>query len=69
MVEDGKSKEEALAICEEICKYSRHICALGKAFFYTQIEQNINTANRFSFFNLFRILGVFFVILSFHLIF
>nr|CAD2169458.1 unnamed protein product [Meloidogyne enterolobii] len=46
LVEDGKAKEEVLAISEEICKYSRHICDLGKAFFYTQIEQNIATANR-----------------------
>ncbi|KAF7637177.1 hypothetical protein Mgra_00003348 [Meloidogyne graminicola] len=46
MIEDGKAKEEALAICEEICKYSRHICALGKGFLLHKIEQNINTANR-----------------------
>uniref|UniRef100_A0A914LPI1 Enoyl-CoA hydratase domain-containing protein 3, mitochondrial n=1 Tax=Meloidogyne incognita TaxID=6306 RepID=A0A914LPI1_MELIC len=46
LVEDGKAKEEVLSISEEICKYSRNICGLGKAFFYTQIEQNIATANR-----------------------
>uniref|UniRef100_A0A1I8BFY5 Enoyl-CoA hydratase domain-containing protein 3, mitochondrial n=1 Tax=Meloidogyne hapla TaxID=6305 RepID=A0A1I8BFY5_MELHA len=46
ILEDGKAKNEALAISEEICKYSRHICGLGKSFFYTQIEQNINTANK-----------------------
>jgi hypothetical protein len=35
-----------MKVAEEICRYSRSVIAMGKAFFYTQIEQDIHTANR-----------------------
>jgi enoyl-CoA hydratase/carnithine racemase len=50
----GSAQAGALEVAEEICKYSRSVIGLGKAFFYTQIEQNIHTANRFKFFKYFQ---------------
>lgn len=42
----GEAKAEALNVANEIIKFSKPVIAMGKAFFYTQIELNVHTANR-----------------------
>ena len=38
VVKDEEVKFEALKVAEAIGKYSKSVTALGKAFFYTQVE-------------------------------
>uniref|UniRef100_A0A914XXS3 Enoyl-CoA hydratase domain-containing protein 3, mitochondrial n=1 Tax=Panagrolaimus superbus TaxID=310955 RepID=A0A914XXS3_9BILA len=48
---DGEEPRiEALKVAEEICKFSRSVTALGKTFFYTQIELSQRDAYRSAFF-------------------
>ncbi|CAJ0591867.1 unnamed protein product [Cylicocyclus nassatus] len=47
IVPEEKVKEEALKVAEQIGRYSRSVTALGKAFFYSQIELGISDAYRY----------------------
>ena len=42
----GQAQAEAMRVAEAICQASRPVCALGKTFFYAQVERSVNTANR-----------------------
>lgn len=42
----GEARSEAIRVCEEIVKMSRSVTALGKAFYYTQIELKLADAYR-----------------------
>jgi hypothetical protein len=48
VVDDGQglAQAEAMRVAEAICGASRPVCALGKTFFYAQVERSVNTANR-----------------------
>ena len=50
VVKDDQVKFEALKIAESIGKHSKSVTALGKAFFYAQIELKQADAYRFFFF-------------------
>uniref|UniRef100_A0AC35G6E5 Enoyl-CoA hydratase n=1 Tax=Panagrolaimus sp. PS1159 TaxID=55785 RepID=A0AC35G6E5_9BILA len=45
--EGEEPRIEALKVAEEICKYSRSVTAIGKTFFYTQVELSQRDAYRF----------------------
>ena len=47
--EDEEPRIEALKVAEEIIQYSRSVTAIGKHFFYTQIELPQRDAYRFVF--------------------
>ena len=50
VVKDDQVKFEALKIAESIGKHSKSVTALGKAFFYAQIELKQADAYRYFFF-------------------
>lgn len=43
---ETETRHEAIRVAEDILKMSRSVMALGKAFFYTQIEQHTINAYR-----------------------
>jgi enoyl-CoA hydratase/carnithine racemase len=45
--EGEEPRIEALKVAEEICKYSRSVTALGKTFFYAQVELSQRDAYRY----------------------
>ncbi|KAK5983838.1 Enoyl-CoA hydratase domain-containing protein 3 mitochondrial [Trichostrongylus colubriformis] len=47
IVPETEVKFEALRVAEQIGQHSRSVTALGKAFFYTQIELGLNEAYRY----------------------